>query len=202
MKRVFILHGLGKMPKDNWYMWLRNFLEDRGIDAKAPQLPNGSMPDMEEWLSFLRGRIGRPDLETYIVAHGVSSQLLLRYLEELSGEEKIGGALMAAGFVRMREGSLEKALQSNLINQQQMEILRKMEENEIDLSKVAKHSERFVSIFSGNDPYVGFENADAFKDELRSKIIIIPRGGHFTEADGYTELHSALNEILKLIEGG
>lgn len=188
-KRVFIIHGWEGHP-ENWKAWLKEKLQERGFEAHAPQMPNTYEPTIEEWVSFLAKEIGTPDKDTYLVGHSLGCQAILRYLESLSDDQMVGGVLMVAGFITLRKeimfGRTEK-------------ILGPWIERSIDLSKAKAHSERFVSVFSDNDPFIPLGDSDIFKAKLGSKIIVIPRGGHFSGSEGYSELHVALNEILKMI---
>ncbi|EQD53953.1 hypothetical protein B2A_06191, partial [mine drainage metagenome] len=47
--------------------------------------------------------------------------------------------------------------------------------------------------------YVPIEDSKIFRAELNSKINIMPLKVHFTEDDGYKELHVALSEFMKLV---
>ena len=54
-------------------------------------------------------------------------------------------------------------------------------------------------IMAKEDPYVPVEDSKIFRAELDAKVNIMPLKVHFTEDDGYKELHVALNEFMKLV---
>ena len=190
IKRVFIIHKWGGTPGSDWYSWLKKELEKRGVSVCVPQMPDTDTPIIEYWLDYLGQEIGHPDPDTCLIGHSMGVQAILRYLSELKEGEKIGAALFVAGFIHIKEG---------VFSPDETAIIRPWIETPIDLEKAGRHSEKFVSIFSGNDPYIPIEDSKIFEKELKSKILIIPKGGHFTEAAGYKELHVALNELLKML---
>lgn len=190
MKRVFIIHKWMGTPSSDWYRWLGSELEKRGMAVTVPAMPNTNDPKIGEWISCLRSEVGEPDNDTYLVGHSMGCQAILRYMEGLPTGIKIGGVLLVAGFTNVKPGAVAKGEEL---------IIKPWIETGIDLHEAAAHSGKIVSIFSDNDPYVSLDDADKFKNELGSEVIIIPGAGHFTKADGYGELHVALNELLKMI---
>lgn len=190
MKRAFIIHKWEGTPASDWYPWLKGELGRRGIETIVPEMPDTMVPRIKSWISALAKAIGEPDTETYLIGHSIGSQTILRYLEGLSPGEQVGGAVFVAGFVKTREGSL---------TQSDAAIIRPWEETPIDFGKVRRHCGKFTTILSDDDPFVGVENGKIFEKELNSKVIVIPKAGHFGEKDGYRELHVALNEILKIM---
>lgn len=153
-------------------------------------MPNPAAPRIDEWVPYLVAKVGSPDKDTYLVGYSMGCQTILRYLERLRGDERIGGALFVAGFFKIREGSLEEHDKS----------VAGPWEAAIDLKNAKEHCGKFVTILSDDDPFVELNNGDIFKRELGSKLIVIPKAGHFTIAlGGYKELHVALNELLKIV---
>lgn len=56
------------------------------------------MPKLVKWLSKLQEVIGKPNRDLYLIGHSLGVITILRYLESLTGDEKIGGAVFVAGF--------------------------------------------------------------------------------------------------------
>lgn len=189
MKRAFIIHKWKGTPDSDWYPWLKSELEGRGYEVHVPAMPNTNTPKVEEWVPFLSDQVGKLDAQTYLVGHSMGCQAILRYLAGLAAGERAGGAVLVAGFTDIRKGSLTAAEEA---------VIRPWIESKIDMARAREHSARFVSVLSGNDPYVKVDNAKVFEKELGASSIIIPKAGHFTEQDGYKELHVVLNELLKM----
>jgi uncharacterized protein len=189
-KRVFLVHGWGGSPDEDWFPWLSKMLIERKFDAFVPRMPDSFHPHIDAWVNCLSEVVGDIDNRTYFVGHSIGCQAILRYLESLDGNTKVGGAVFIAGWFHLKEGSIE--------TEEDKEIASEWIDSRIDFSQIKKHLDRSVALFSDNDPDVPLSEAQIFEKELGSKVIIHPKRGHFTAADGVTELHLALNEILKM----
>ena len=77
--RVFIVHGWGAYPQDDWIPWLKGQLEDKGCEVYNPSMPDTEHPQIETWLSFLANLVGDVDENTYFVGHSIGCQTILRY---------------------------------------------------------------------------------------------------------------------------
>lgn len=116
-------------------------------------------------------------------------QAIVRYLETLPGEVKIGGAVFVAGFFKRL---------TNMEDDEVREIANAWLTTPINFGNVFSHLRKSVAIFSDDDPYVPMENQDDFRDKLHSKIIIEHNKGHFSGSTGTVELPAALNAVLEL----
>ena len=190
MKRVFIIHGWDGYPEESWFPWLKKELEERGFNVFVPQLPEADLPKIDKWVLELSKSVGVPDGETYFVGHSIGCQTIVRYLESLSAEVKVGGVIFVAGFFK------------RLTNLEDDEDVRKTAkqwlETPIDFSKVGMHVLKSVAVFSDNDQFVPLDNQDDFKNKLGSKIIIEHDKGHFNTKAGVIELPVVLEELLKM----
>jgi uncharacterized protein len=189
-KRAFIVHRWGGSPQSDWYPWLAKMLKDKGFEVFVPEMPNTNEPHISSWVNYLSKAIGNADGDTYLIGHSIGCQTILRYLESLKGDTKIGGAFFAAGWLHLKEGSLETDEEINIADE--------WTNSPIDLSSAKRHINRSVACFSDNDPFVLVSESSIFEKELGSKIILHPKRGHFTSEHGVLELHVALNEILKM----
>ena len=189
-KRIFIVHGWEGSPKSDWFPWLKFELEKRKFIAEVLAMPDSDAPVMGSWVGFLKKKIKKADEETYFVGHSIGWQAILRYLESLPKNIKVGGCVFAAGWFSLK----------GLESEEEWEIAKPWIETKIDFEKVKKHTKKFVAIFSDNDPWVPIENKKVFVDELNAKIFIEKGKEHFHGAAGVTELPIVLKEILKMIK--
>lgn len=190
VKRVFIVHGWEGTPDSDWYPWLEKMLAGRNFQVHVPNMPNTDQPHISVWVPYLSELVGKADENTYFVGHSIGCQTILRYLESLEGDVKIGGAVFVAGWFHLTEESAETETDKRIIEE--------WNGTPINFRAVKEHLDKSVAIFSDNDPYVPISESKIFENELGSEIIIHPKRGHFTLEDGVSELHVALNEILKL----
>ncbi|MEK7192346.1 MAG: alpha/beta hydrolase [Patescibacteria group bacterium] len=188
MKRVFIIHGWGGNPNEGWFPWLKNELGKRGFSVAVPAMPNSDEPKIETWIPFLSKTVGKPDQQTYFVGHSIGCQTIIRYLQTLPSETKIGGAVFVAGWYNLRslETEKEKRIAGPWVNEPR------------DDKKIREIVNKAIAIFSDNDPFVISENQLSWKERVGAKIIVERGKGHFGGSDGVTELPSALDAVLEL----
>ena len=188
-KRVFVIHRWGGNPESDWYSWLKKELEGKGFEVHIPEMPNTDEPKIEKWISHLSKLARNLDEDTYFIGHSIGCQTIMRYLETLPENTKVGGAVFVAGWFKL----------GNLEDDEVKQVARPWLEKAVNFSKVKRHLKKMTVILSSNDPY-GFvsDNAKLFKDLLGAEVIIKKNKGHFTEDDGIKELPSALKALLKL----
>jgi hypothetical protein len=187
-KRVFIVHGWDGYPEEGWFPWLKTELEKRGFNVFVPSMPNPSKPEIIPWVNHLRKVIGKPDKNTFLVGHSIGCQTILHYLDTTQGDVNFGGTVFVAGFVKLE----------NLKTDEEKDLARRWLTPLLDWEKIKSLSNKFVAIFSDNDPWVPLSNSDVFKKRLNAKIIIKNKMGHFSGSDGTKELPDVLTELIKI----
>lgn len=183
-KRVFFIHGWEGSPEEGWRPWLREQLEAKGFTVINLSMPNPDYPQINEWVATLGDAVGEPDKDCYFVGHSLGCITILRYLESLTKEKKVGGALLVAAFT----DDLGYKELNNFFTK------------DINWEKIKKHCDNFTILLSDNDQYVPVSYGDIFKEKLNAKIIINHNMKHFSAADGITQLPTALNAVLQLAE--
>ncbi len=191
MKRVIIVHGWDGYPEEGWFPWLKRELEKKGFEVLVPAMPNPNVPKIETWVHYLTEMVGEPEENTFLVGHSIGCQTILRYLETLPENAKVGGAVFVAGFFKL-------ILDTN----EEEETAKPWLETPIDFEKVKSHLPKSVAIFSDNDPFIPLDNVDDFRNKLGSEIIIEKSKGHFSGGlDKCFELPIALESVIKLTHG-
>jgi uncharacterized protein len=191
-KRVFIVHGWDGYPEQGWFPWLKKELETKNFEVSVPQLPDADEPRISKWIPALARVVGSADTETYFVGHSIGCQAIIRYLETLPEETKIGGAVFVAGFFQ-HITNLEP-------DPTAQDVDREWITTPLDAEKARMHLPESVAIFSDNDPYVPLNNQEDFENKLGSEIVVEHGMGHFTKSgDGVFELPIVLKKLLELI---
>lgn len=190
MKRVFIIHQWMAGADGDWRPWLRSELEKKGYEVFVPDMPDIDTPVIEKWVSHLAEIVGTPDEGTYFIGHSIGCQAIMRYLEKLPDNEKVGGAIFVAGWFNM----------ANLEDEETEKIAKPWIESPINFKKLKTILSKSVLIISDNDPYNAFEENKNKFTEIGSKIIVLHGAGHITTEDGFTELPVVLEELLKMSE--
>ena len=182
MKRAVLIHGWEGYPEEGWRPWLKEKLEAENFKVFVPAMPDINHPQMSAWVGHLAKIVGTPDEDCYLIGHSLGCITILRYLETLNNYQKVGGAVLVAGFT------------SNL----GYEELGSFFTSPIDWEKIKPHCSKFVAIHSDNDPYVSLHYGNFFKEKLGAEVIIEHDKKHFSGDDGIMDLPSALDAVLKL----
>lgn len=188
MKKIIMIHGWGGGPEGGWLDWLKKKLEETGWKVEAPEMPDTDEPKIDLWVNKLKDvaeSIGA-DKDTYFVGHSVGCQTILRYLEKLPKDKKVGGAVFVAGWFTLKG-----------LEDEEKEIAKPWVETPINFEKVKKHNDKFIAIFSDNDPYVPLSDEKLFRKDLNAKTMILNDQEHFNEIIEFNEVLNSLLEISK-----
>lgn len=149
-------------------------------------MPEPAEPKIEMWVSHLSKNVGNTDENTCFVGHSIGCQTIIRYLENLPADKKVGSAVFVAGWFTLM----------NLETNGEKEIAKPWLETAIDFDKVKVHTKKFFVVFSDNDPVVPQENKKLFEERLGAKTTMEHAKGHFSGSDGVKELPLVLEAIL------
>jgi len=183
MKRVFIIHCWEGYPNYCWYPKTKKELETKGYQVVVLKMPGTKLPKLGKWLSKIQEVISKPDKDTYLVGHSLGCITIMRYLESLDKDEKIGGVVFVAGFT------------DNL----GFEEIKTFFETPINFEEIKKHCSKFVAIHSDDDPYVDLKYGDILKKEFDAKVIIKHNAKHFSGEIGDKESCNQLSDVKKNI---
>jgi len=188
MPRAVIVHGWDGCPEEGWFPWLKRELEKKGFEVQVPAMPEPAEPKIETWVPYLAEIVGEPDENTILVGHSIGCQAIIRYLETLPENAKIGGVVFVAGWFTLM----------NLKTDREKEIAKLWLEMPIDFEKVKKHTKNFFAVFSDNDDVVPLNNKEMFEERLGAKAVVEHGKGHFSDSDGVTELPIVLEVLEKM----
>ncbi|MFZ2152543.1 MAG: alpha/beta hydrolase [Microgenomates group bacterium] len=185
--RIFVIHGWGGGPDKDWMPWITKVLGDKGFEVITPQMPDTDVPVIDAWVNKLNEIIGDIRETDIFIGHSIGCQTILRFLEKLPSDKKIGKVILVAPWFEL----------TNLENNQMWQIANPWIKSQIDFSEVVHKSLSFVTIFSDNDSWVPMDiNVKLFKEKLNPEIIILKNKGHFTADEGSTKLPELLNLII------
>lgn len=190
-KRVFIIHGWGGYHEEGIFPWLKKGLQNRGFLVLNPSMPEPLKPRIETWVQYLKKQVGIPNEDTFLFGHSIGVQTILRYLESLPENQKVGGVVALAGWIHLTDEAYE--------TEEDKEIAKPWLETPLDWVKIKSHANKFVGIFSDDDPLVPLSDSKIFENNLGAKIIIEQGKEHFSGSSGIKELPSALEAILEIV---
>lgn len=189
-KRVFIIHGWDGYPEEGIFPWLKKELQNRGFSVFNPAMPEPLRPRIKSWVQYLKEQIGVPDENTFLFGHSIGVQTILRYLESLPEDKKVGGVVALAGWVHLTDEAFEL--------DEDAKIAKPWLETPLDWINIKSKANKFIGIFSEDDPLVPISDMTVFKDNLGAKIIIEHGKGHFSGSTGIKKLPSALKAVLEI----
>lgn len=187
-QRVIIVHGWWGSPEEPALAWLRKNLEANGFVVLAPLMPHPDEPTIKDWVGHLNNVAGQADENTFFIGHSIGAPTILRYLETLPKNIRVGGVLFIAGWFEL----------TGLETKEEQEIALPWFETPIDFEKVKQHTTKFTAIFSDNDPFVPLTNKAKFEKLLNAKTLVEHHQGHFDPASNVKEIPIALKAFLEM----
>ena len=185
MKRVIIVHGYTGHPDKNWFPWLKSELEKINVFVLVPYMPNAESPELDEWLPYLQHLVGNANEETFLVGHSLGCPTILRYLESMGDNEKVGGVLLVAGFAEPLPHLPE---------------LDSFTKEIWDDQKVIQHTNEIAIINSDDDEAVPFLYGEHVRDRFNAELITVHNMGHINEKAGIREVPFVLEKLLLMMK--
>lgn len=178
--KVHIVHGYAASPADHWFPWLKRELERQGAEVSIVELPEPQAPDPAAWQQALAAQIGNADENTWFVAHSLGGIALLRHLEGLPEQARIGGYVLVSGFnealspLRQLDGFLKP---------------------DLDYPRLSAIAGQRVVIAARDDDIVPFALSRSLAESLDARFVAVERGGHFLARDGFGEFPVLLEQL-------
>lgn len=178
MTNVFIIHGVGGHPGENWFPWLKKELESAGCKVFVPQFPTPENQTLDSWLEVLDGYNDRLDKDSIVVGHSLGVAFLLNVLEK----HRVKAAFLVAGFVGKAGNDFDP-------------VMKTFSQRKFDWDSIRRNCGHFEVFHSDNDPYLPIARGKEVADNLGVRLKIIKGGGHFNERAGYKQFPLLLESI-------
>ena len=140
VKRVFLIHGWGGSPDTDWHQWLKRELEKKYFEVEIPVMPDSLNPTISTWVSKLKEVVGKCDKDTYFVGHSIGCQAIMRYVEKLNKDEKVGGIIFVAGWFNLTDEAWDETYTKK--------IAAPWLNTNIDFNKIKEHTNKIVDFYS------------------------------------------------------
>ena len=108
MKKIIIAHGWAGSPDEPMLKWIREQMQSSGYEVVAPLMPHPDTPTIEDWVSALGEATGEVNEDTYFVGHSVGCQNVIRFIEILPTDKKVGGVLLIAPWFYLTLDNLDE----------------------------------------------------------------------------------------------
>ncbi len=150
-------------------------------------MPDPDKPNKDVWLKRIKDIVGDHDEDVFLVGHSLGVPAILRYLEQLSLGQKVGGVVLVSGVIKSLEEERYKILDNFFVGG-------------FDFGYIAEKSKNFSVIHGDNDMVVPFSHAEELSQNLNCKLISIPNGQHLNGSAGFHELPEALEALKEMIK--
>jgi hypothetical protein len=174
-----LIHGAYGNPRENWFPWLKDQLEQRGESVEVPQFPTPEGQSLDAWLRVMANRILGEDVT--IVAHSLGPLFVLHYLE------RTGAFVDASFFVAPFARGLGHPI----------DVLNKSFYAPVNWASARERVGKCTAFYSNNDPYVPQQLSEEFASRLGARKILVPGAGHFNEKAGFITFPLLLSRMLE-----
>ena len=185
MANVFIIHGTGGYPEENWFPWLNNELTKLGHNVFVPQFPTPENQTLENWFNVFEKYKEHYDKETILVGHSLGGAFSLRVLEKYDTQIK------AAFIVAAPCGKVASFFPG--ANKTDLPFVG----HPFNWNKIKSNAKKIFVFQSDNDPYIDKGNAKEIAQKTKGKLILIPGAGHFNAKAGYLKFEYLLDLMKK-----
>jgi predicted alpha/beta hydrolase family esterase len=182
--KVYLIHGYTGSPESDLFPWIIEKLSGIGFTITAFHMPNPDFPIAAEWDRYLDDNIRELNEDTYFICHSLGCVTLLRYLNKQSVKVKIGGAILASGFVER----LHK-----------YPMLWDFVDIDLDMKKLIAMVEKRCVFSAPNDTIVDYKYSQELARLFDAKIITIDGGGHFIGQEGFSEFPKLFEELCAMV---
>lgn len=180
-----MVHGFKGEPNGGWRPWLMSKLAEKDIYACALPMPTPFEPEKDKWIKTINEAVGIPNEEIFLVGHSLGVPAVLRYLETLNENKKIGGAVLVSGpAFELKKAGYEKV--NEFLN------------TPFNFEHIKSVCKNFIIIHGDNDKQVPFSDAEYLSKNLSCNLISIPNGNHLNGSAGWRELPQLLESLEKM----
>jgi predicted alpha/beta hydrolase family esterase len=182
MANIFIIHGVGGHPEENWFPWLKKELEKLGHNVIVPQFPTPENQTLQNWLNVLEKHKKYITPATIFIGHSLGVPFILNVVEKYH----IAAAFLVAGFAGKAGNKFDESMKT-------------FAQKPFDWKQIQNNCKKFVIFHSDNDHYVELSKAEELAKNLNTKVTLVKGAGHFNAAAGYNSFDLLLEKIKLLL---
>jgi predicted alpha/beta hydrolase family esterase len=178
MANIFIFHGVGGNPDENWFPWLRNELVKLNHRVFVPQFPTPENQTLDNWLKVLDEYKEYLTDDSILVGHSLGVPFALNVIERYA----VKAAFLVAGFT----GKADNQFDEGMIT---------FAQRDFDWAKIRRNCEDFFVFHSDNDPYISLDKGLELARNLDVEVTLVKGAGHFNRTTFDLLLEKITNSI-------
>jgi uncharacterized protein len=179
---IFIFHGVGGSPQENWFPWLSAELREMGHETIVPLFPTPLFQTLPRWLKVLDKHSDKLDDDAILVGHSLGVSFALNVIER----HPVKAAFLTAGFTGKIGHFFDRAMKT-------------FAQRDFDWEKIRGNCPHFSVLNSDNDQYVPFYKAEELAAKLGTEVILVKGGGHLNEGAGFTTFPELLEKMKAVL---
>ncbi len=191
MKRAVLFHGTDGNPSEHWFPWLKKWLEDKGYEVFAPELPENHTPDLKIYEKFLK-ESNWDFTENVLIGHS-------------SGATTVLNLLSADWFPHVNS----VVLVGTFLNENLTKKTEWYEPGQFDNlflpsyspATLKAKSDNFIFVHGDNDPYCSVDDARKLCSQVDGDLLLIKNGHHLGDSSGYKDLPGLTYKLNKIQRG-
>lgn len=171
MKTVFIFHGVGGHPGENWFPWLKERLEEEGHRVIVPAFPRPDHPELNAWLNHFQQCASFIDADSIFIGHSLGAAFALRCLERR--QSPIRATFLVSAVWGVMGNRFDPVMTS-------------FTHEPYDWETIRRNGGDITVIHADDDPYIRLPLAEDLAKNLSVGVTLIKGAGHCNAAAGYT----------------
>ena len=184
MTNVFIIHGTGGHPQENWFPWLKSELEKLGCKVIIPQFPTPQNQNLQTWFEVFDKYKKDFTSDTILIGHSLGGAFALRILEQ--SNTQIKAAFFVGTPIGVRPITNWEGDQPFI-------------GKPFDWQKIRSNAKTFTVFHSDDDPWVGVGNGIELSKNLGTEFVHLTNAGHFNAKAGYTKFELLLEKMKRAL---
>lgn len=178
MTNIFIIHGVGGHPKENWFPWLRKEIERLGHKVFVPQFPTPEGQTLQNWLHTIRQYDEYLNKDSIVVGHSLGVPFLLNVIEK----QPVKAAFLVSGFTGKAGNTFDDSMKT-------------FAQRSFDWKQIRNNCKKFCIFHSDNDPYIKIRKAEELAGDLDTGLTVIKGAGHLNSSAGFNTFDLLLEKI-------
>lgn len=180
--KAMIIPGNGNTEiRSNWYMNVKQKLENLGIEVVATNMPDPDLARRSVWIPFIEKQMNKTG-NSILIGHSSGAVAIMRYLED----HKAAGAVLVGAYYTDLGDRREK--ESGYFD------------DEWKWNSIKNNCKWIIQFASVDDPYIPVEEARHIRSQLNTEYHEFSDRGHFgSDKENSEEFPEIIEEVKKKI---